>query len=124
LILYRLRWPSLADWNYIAGTDKFNQDFALIDAGDVGGQFNGSDIDAADITILNSDLSAVSPPITNKTMAILTNNPLTLRYVINLSDNNIPQTPASYLAFIRLRDTVLGTIRKTFEIDLRVFLGG
>lgn len=114
----------MADWNYIAGEDGFNQDFALIDKSEAGGEFDGTDITDADMTILNSDLSAVSPPIQNKVMAIVQNNPLRLRYVIDLSDNNMPQTPASYLAFIRLQDSATGEIRKTFEIDLRVFIGG
>ena len=114
----------MADWNYIAGEDGFNQDFALIDKSEAGGQFDGTLITNAEITILNSDLSPVSPPILNKTMGIVTNDPLRLRYVIDLNDNNMPQTPASYLAFITIRDTVNGTIRKTFEIDLRVFIGG
>ena len=114
----------MADWNYIAGEDQFNQDFALIDKSEAGGQFDGTDITDVDMTILKSDLSAVSPPIQNVTMSIVKNNPMRLRYQINISTNNMPQTPGSYLAIIRLIDSINGEVRKTFEMDLRVFIGG
>jgi len=81
-------------------------------------------VDAADITIKKSDLSAVSPPIANKTMSIISTDPMTLRYKIDVAASNMPQTAGMFLAIIRLRDTVSSVILKTFEIDLRVFFGG
>ncbi len=111
----------MADWNYIAGEDNINQDFLVVDSG---GQVTLPDVDSADMTILNSDLSAVTPPIQNLSVAILSNDPLTLRYIIDLGANNMPQTPAMYLAIIRLNDSTNSRIIKTFELDLRVFIGG
>ncbi len=81
-------------------------------------------VDAADITIIKSDLSAISPPITNKTLSIISTDPMTVRYKIDIAANNMPQTPGMFLAIIRLRDTVSSVVIKTFEIDLRVFIGG
>lgn len=113
----------LADWNYIVGEDNINQDFIIIDKTTNKGAILPN-VNSADITILNSDLSAVSPPIQNKGMNIITNDPMRVQYVIQVGANDMPQTPGMFLAIIRLRDTTLGVIIKTFEIDLRVFIGG
>lgn len=112
----------MSDWNYIIGEDNINQDFIIIDKGK-NKPANLPEINSADITIINTDLTPVVPAITNRAMNIISNNPLTLRYNIDVAANDVPQTPGVFLAIIRLQDTVNSVIIKTFEIDLRVFIG-
>jgi len=109
----------MSDWNYITGEDLFNQDFILFDKG-TNKQFDADTFDTVDMTIVKADLTAVSPAIANVVMSFVTKNPARVRYAI--SGTNMPQTVGSYLATIKLIKTS-STIRKTFEINLRVFRG-
>ena len=112
----------MSDWNYIAGEDNFGQDIAVINRV-TGKGFVGTDVASADLTIKNSDLSALSPPIQNVALGLVTLDPLVLRHSVNLSSNNMPQTPGYYLVVIRVIDNA-GKIIKTFELNLRVLFGG
>lgn len=109
----------MSDWNYIVGEDLFNQDFLLFDRG-TNEQFDATLFNTVDMTIVKSDLTAVTPAIANVAMTFVTKKPAKVRYAI--SGTNMPQTVGSYLATIKLIVTA-STVRKTFELDLRVFRG-
>jgi len=111
----------MSDWNYIVGEDLFNQDFLLFDRG-TNKQFDATLFNTVDMTIVKSDLTAVTPAIANVAMTFVTKNPARVRYAVTVSPAIVPQTVGSYLATIKLVVTA-STVRKTFELDLRVFRG-
>lgn len=110
----------MAGWDYIVGETGYDRPFVVFDKG-TGLAFDGTGITTATMTILNSDLSATSPPINNISLTVDTANPLRVLLPVNSATPNVPQTPGSYI--VQLTITIGGEIRKTFELDLRVFNG-
>ncbi len=110
----------MAGWDYIIGETGFDRPFVVFDKG-TGLAFDGTGITSATMTILNSDLSATSPAINNVALTVDTANPLRLLLAVNSSTPNVPQTAGSYI--VQFTITLGGEIRKTFELDLRVFNG-
>jgi hypothetical protein len=107
----------MAGWDYIIGETGYNRPFVLFDQG-TGKAVDGTGITSATMDIRNSDLS---PNITGTVLTVDTVNPLRVLLPVNSSTPNVPQTTGSYLATITI--TIGAEIRKTFELDLRVFNG-
>lgn len=111
----------MAGWDYIIGETNFDRPFAFFAKGAVSG-FDATGVTAVTMKILNSDLSAVSPPISGVALTVDTANPLRALLAVNAGTPNVPQTVGSYLVYFTV--TIAGTeVRKTFELDLRVFNG-
>ena len=108
----------MAGWDYIIGESGYDQPFVF---------FNKSDREATDgtlftagtLTIRNSDLSATT--ITNVAVVIDTLDPLRVLYDVDGTTSTVPQVVGSYLVTITM--TGGGQVKKTFELDLRVFNG-
>jgi hypothetical protein len=111
----------MADWDYIVGETGYNQPFVIYDKR-TKLPVDGTGITSATITIVKSDLSAVSPAITDAAMSVDTVNPLRLLYSVSSATPNVPQTEGSYLAIISM-NYPSSKKRKTFELDLRVYRG-
>lgn len=110
----------MSDWDYIVGETQFLQPFEIYDKR-TKLQINGTGLTSATLTIVKSDLTAVSPAILNQSVSIDTYNPLRLLYAVNAGTTNVPQTEGSYRAIITLNFGA--EIRKTFEMDMRVYRG-
>lgn len=110
----------MAGWDYIIGETAYDQPFVLFDKG-TGKAVNGTGITAQTMTILDSDLTATSPAINNVVLALVTANPLKVKLAVAAGTPNVPQTIGSYLVTITV--TISGEVRKTFELDLRVYNG-
>ena len=109
----------MSDWKYMVGEQNYSQDFPIFDRG-TKAAFDGTNITSATISIKDTKLADLAPPLNNQAMTIPENNPLKLRYAITTS--NMPQTPGNYIAVITLNGTG-SLVRKTYEIDLRVYTG-
>jgi len=109
----------MAGWNYIKGETGYNRPFVFFDKG-TGLAFDGTGA-VVTMTILESDLTATSPAIADVATSIDTANPLRVLLAVNQATPNVPQTPASYI--VQFKVTIGGEVRKTFELDLRVFNG-
>ena len=112
----------MAGWDYIIGETGYDQPFVMFKKSDRLA-YNGTGISAATMSIVNSDLTDVSPPISNIVLTVNTADPLrVLLAVLSSGSITVPQTKGSYLVIFTV--TISGTeIRKTFELDLRVFRG-
>lgn len=110
----------MAGWNYIIGETGYDQPFVLFDKG-TGKAVDGTGITAQTITIRDSDLSFTSPAITNIALTLVTANPLKVKLPVVAATPNVPQTTGSYL--VTLTITISAEVRKTFELDLRVYNG-
>jgi len=108
----------MAGWDYIVGEGGFDQPFVFFNSSDREAT-DGSIFTAGTLTILNSDLSSTS--VTDEAIVIDTLDPLRVLYAIDGTNATIPQVPASYLVTITM--TGAGQVKKTFELDLRVFNG-
>jgi len=108
----------MAGWDYIIGESGFDQPFVFFNKSDRE-PTNGSFFTAGTLTIRNSDLSATT--ITNVAIVIDTLNPLRVLYAVDGTTVTVPQVVASYLVTITM--TGSGQVKKTFELDLRVFNG-
>jgi hypothetical protein len=110
----------MAGWDYIIGETGYNQPFVLFDNG-TNGPVDGTGISAATMTIRNTDLSFTSPAITDIALSVDTANPLKIKLLVNSATPNVPQTTGQYLVTFTV--TIGSEVRKTFELDLRVFNG-
>jgi len=110
----------MAGWDYIIGETGYDRPFALIDKGTNEG-FDGTGVTSVDMTIINSDLSDTAPAINNIVCVIDQANPLKIHLAVDATTPNVPQTTGSYI--VQFRTARAGEIRKTFELDLRVFNG-
>ena len=110
----------MSDWDYIVGETQFLQPFEIYDKR-TKLQIDGTGLTTATLTIMKSDLTAVSPAITNQSLTINIYNPLRLLYTVNAGTPNVPQTEGSYRVIITLNTGA--ELRKTFEMDLRVYRG-
>ncbi len=110
----------MAGWDYIIGETGYNRPFVVFDKG-TGEAVDGTGITTALMTILDSDLTATTPAINDISLTVDTQNPLRVLLAVNASTPNVPQTIGSYL--VQLKITIGSEIRKTYEIDLRVFNG-
>ena len=108
----------MAGWDYIVGEGGFLQPFVFFNSSDREAT-DGSFFTAGTLTILNSDLSATS--VTDVAIIIDTLNPLRVLYDVDGTTSTVPQVVASYLVTITM--TGSGQVKKTFELDLRVFNG-
>jgi len=111
----------MAGWNYIVGETGYDRPFVFFDNG-TNEEFDATGVSSVTMKILNTDLTATSPPITGIALTVDTANPLRALLSVNSSTPNVPQTPGNYIVFFTV--TISGTeIRKTFELDLRVYNG-
>ena len=108
----------MSDWDYVVGETLYNQGFQMFNKG-YGGAYDRTGVTSATITILKSDLTAATPSVSNVAMSVDTTNPLRLLYAVTTA--KMPQTAGAYLAIVTI--TLTTTVRKTFEIDLRVHRG-
>jgi len=111
----------MAGWNYIIGETLYNQPFVLFDKG-TGLAFNGTGIVSATMRILEADLSATTPPITGIALTIDTDNPLRVFLPVVAATPNVPQAVGSYVVTLTIT-LAASEVRKTFELDLRVYNG-
>lgn len=109
----------MAGWDYVVGETAFDRPFQFFEKGSQIG-FNATGVSAVTLTIKNADLTLTG--ITDVPLAIDTANPLRALYHVNALTPNIPQTPGSYLVTFTVQIDPT-TVRKTFELDLRVFNG-
>ena len=112
----------MAGWDYIIGETGYDQPFVMFKKSDRLA-YNGTGISAATMTIINSDLTPVSPTISDIALTVDTADPLrVLLAVVSSGSITVPQGVGSYLVTFTV--TISGVeIRKTFELDLRVFNG-
>ena len=111
----------MAGWDYIVGETGYDRPFVIFDKG-TGLAFDGTGISAATMTILNADLTATAAGSTNVALTVDTANPLRVLLGVDSGVPNVPQVPGSYI--VQFKITISGTeIRKTFELDLRVYNG-
>jgi hypothetical protein len=108
----------MAGWDYIVGESGYDQPFVFFNNSNRQ-PTDGSIFTAGTITIRNSDLSATT--VTNAAINIDTLDPLRILYFIDGTNASVPQAVASYLVTITM--TGSGQVKKTFELDLRVFNG-
>ncbi len=108
----------MAGWDYIIGESGYNRPFVVFDKG-TGKAVDGTGITSAEMTILDSDLTPTSPAISDIALTVDTANPL--RVLLAVTTSVVPQTIGSYL--VQLKITIGSEIRKTYEVDLRVFNG-
>ena len=110
----------MAGWNYIIGETAYDQPFVLFDKG-TGEAVDGTGITAQTMTIRDSNLSFTTPAITDVALTLVTANPLKVKLTVAEAIPNVPQAVGSYLVTLTI---TLGTeVRKTFELDLRVYNG-
>jgi hypothetical protein len=109
----------MAGWDYVIGETAYDRPFVFFEKGAIVG-FNATGVTSVTLTIKNADLSPTG--ITNVLLAIDTPNPLRAFYFVNALTPNIPQQEGSYLVTFTV-NIAPGTVRKTFELDLRVFNG-
>jgi len=109
----------MAGWDYVVGETAFDRPFVFFEKGSPIG-FNATGVTSVTMTIKNADLSLTG--INDIICAIDTINPLRVFYFVNALTPNIPQTEGQYLVTFTV-NIAPGTVRKTFELDLRVFNG-
>ncbi len=110
----------MAGWDYIKGETGYNRPFVIFDKG-TGEAVDGTGVSSVTMTILDSDLSATTPAIDNVAVSVDTQNPLRVLLAVNASTPNVPQTIGSYI--VQFKVTIGSEVRKTYELDLRVFNG-
>ena len=110
----------MAGWDYIIGETGYNRPFVFIDKGTNEG-FDATGVSTVTMTILDTDLTATTPPIAGIVTSVVTANPLKVTLAVNSATPNVPQTAGSYI--VQFTVTIAGEVRKTFELDLRVFNG-
>lgn len=111
----------MAGWDYIKGETGYDRPFVMIDKGTNEG-FDATGVTAVTMTILEADLSATTPAIADIAVSVDTADPLRVLLAVNSGTPNVPQTEGSYV--VQFTVTIVGTeIRKTFELDLRVYNG-
>ena len=111
----------MAGWDYIKGEAGFDRPFVIFEKGQTLG-FDATGVTAVSYTIIKSDLTATTPPISDVATTIDVVNPLRVLVAVDASGNTVPQTPDSYI--VQFKVTIAGVvIKKTFELDLRVFNG-
>ncbi len=111
----------MAGWNYIVGETGYNRPFVFFDNG-TNEAFDGTGVTSVTMEILNTDLTATSPAISGIALTVDTANPLRALLAVNKDTPNVPQTPGNYIVTFTV--TLSGSeIRKTFELDLRVYNG-
>lgn len=111
----------MAGWDYIKGETGFDRPIVIFEKGKLTG-FDGTGVTAVTYTIIESDLTPTSPVISGVATIVDTANPLRVLLAVDATGNTVPQTPNSYI--VQFKVTIAGTeIRKTFELDLRVFNG-
>ena len=111
----------MAGWDYIVGETGYDRPFNFWDKGTNLG-FNGTGVSTVTMTILKSDLTAVTPTaISNVALTVTQVNPLKASLAVVAATPNVPQVPASYI--VQFTITIGAEIRKTFELDLRVYNG-
>ena len=110
----------MAGWDYIVGETGYDRPFVFFATGETVG-FDATGITTLQMTILKADQTATAPAISDVAVVIDTVNPLRGKLAVNSGTPNVPQTPGSYL--VQFKVTIGGEIRKTFELDLRVFNG-
>jgi len=108
----------MAGWDYIIGESGYNRPFVVFDKG-TGKAVDATGITTALMTILDSDLTPTTPAINDIALTVDTVNPL--RVLLPVTTSVVPQTIGSYL--VQLKITIGSEIRKTYEVDLRVFNG-
>ncbi len=110
----------MAGWDYIIGETGYNRPFVVFDKG-TGEPVDATGITSALMTILEADLTATTPAISDIALTVDTANPLRVLLAVNAGTPNVPQSTGSYL--VQLKITIGSEIRKTYEVDLRVFNG-
>ncbi len=111
----------MAGWNYIKGESGFDRPIVVFEKGKIKG-FDATGVTAVTYTIIESDLTPTTPAISNVATTVDVVNPLRVLVAVDATGNTVPQTPNSYI--VQFKVTIAGTeIRKTFELDLRVFNG-
>ncbi len=110
----------MAGWDYIIGETAYNRPFVVFNKG-TGKAVDGTGVSSVTMTIRKSNLAATSPAINDIALTVDTPNPLRVLLAVNAGTPNVPQTTGSYL--VTLTVTIGSDIRKTYEIDLRVYNG-
>jgi len=111
----------MAGWDYIVGETGYDRPFVFWDKG-TNLAFDGTGVTAVTMTILDADLTATTPAIADIPLVVTQANGLEAYLTVAAGTPNVPQTPATYV--VQFTITVNGTeIRKTFELDLRVYNG-
>ena len=110
----------MAGWDYIIGETGYDRPFVVYDKG-TGLAFDATGVTSVTMTILNADLTATAAGSTNVALTVDTANPLRVLLPVVVATPNIPQAAGSYI--VHLTVTIGAVIRKTFELDLRVFNG-
>jgi len=108
----------MAGWDYIVGEGGYDQPFVFIDKGTNEG-FDATGVTSVLMTILDSDLSATVPPISDEATTVDTADPLRTKLAVTTA--KVPQAEGSYIAQFKI--TIGGEIRKTYELGLRVYNG-
>ena len=108
----------MAGWDYIIGETGYNRPFVFFDKGSNEG-VDATGVTSVTMTIYDPDLTATTPPINNIALTVDTPNPL--RALLAVTTSVVPQTEGSYIVVFTV--TIGTEIRKTFELDLRVFFG-
>ena len=108
----------MAGWDYIIGETGYNRPFVVFDKG------TGKAVDATGITtalmpILDPDLTPTTPALSDIALTVYTATPL--RVLLPVTTAVVPQVIGSYL--VQLKITIGSEIRKTYEVDLRVYNG-
>lgn len=110
----------MAGWDYIVGETGYDRPFAFWDQGTNLG-FDGTGVTAVTMTILNASLTPTTPAISTIALTVTQANPLKGSLAVVAATPNVPQTPGAYI--VQFTITLGATIRKTFELDLRVYNG-
>ena len=110
----------MAGWDYIVGETGYNRPFVFWDKG-TNLAFDGTGVTTVTMTILDADLTATTPPIAAIPLVVTQANGLEAYLPVVAATPNVPQTPGTYV--VQFTITISGEIRKTFELDLRVYNG-
>ena len=102
----------MAGWNYIKGESGFDRPIVVFEKGKITG-FDATGVTAVTYTIIESDLTATTPVISDVATTVDVVNPLRVLIAVDATGNTVPQTPNSYI--VQFKVTISGVvIRKIF----------